>query len=157
MQAMAEIGCTNITSTAVAIRGERLVLARHSFTAPDWPGLDTETIDVVESGADGRIVAEIAFDPDDIAAAIAELDARFLAGEAAAHAHTWSIITQATTDPNHEDSPRGQRMRLTSITAVGHLRAWRHDRVLEAAMGRSCSGIHIYIEDVHRLNEIGRS
>ncbi len=93
MQAMAEVGCTNITSTAVAIRGERLVLALHSFTAPDWPGLDTETIDVVESSADGRIVAEIAFDPDDIAAAIAELDARYLAGEAAAHAHTWSVVT----------------------------------------------------------------
>ena len=32
------------------------------------------------------------FDLDDFDAAIAELDARYLAGEAAAHAHTWSVI-----------------------------------------------------------------
>ena len=30
--------------------------------------------------------------PDDFEAAIAELDARYLAGEAAAHAHTWSSV-----------------------------------------------------------------
>ena len=36
------------------------------------------------------------FDLDDFDAAIAELDARYLAGEAAAHAHTWSVITVAT-------------------------------------------------------------
>ncbi|MEO6793159.1 MAG: hypothetical protein ABI253_00145 [Mycobacterium sp.] len=35
------------------------------------------------------------FDPDDIHAALAELDARYLAGEAAAHAHTWSLVTDA--------------------------------------------------------------
>ena len=35
------------------------------------------------------------FDPDDIDAAFEELDARYLAGEAAAHAHTWSVIAQA--------------------------------------------------------------
>ena len=36
------------------------------------------------------MVARIVFDLDDIDAAFAELDARYLAGEAAAHAHTWS-------------------------------------------------------------------
>ena len=35
------------------------------------------------------------FDPDDIDAAFAELDARYLAGEAAAYADTWSVIAQA--------------------------------------------------------------
>ena len=34
------------------------------------------------------------FDPDDLDAAIAELDARYLAGEAAPHAHTWSVIVK---------------------------------------------------------------
>ena len=32
---------------------------------------------------------------DDIDAAFEELDARYLAGEAAAHAHTWSVIAEA--------------------------------------------------------------
>ena len=47
-----------------------------------------------EIDADDRIVAGVAFDIDDIDAAIAELDARYIAGEAATHAHMWSLMTQ---------------------------------------------------------------
>ena len=47
---------------------------------------------IVEIDADEPIVAFVAFDPDDFDAAFAELDARYLAGEAAAYAHTWSVI-----------------------------------------------------------------
>ena len=42
-----------------------------------------------------RIAAVVVFDVDDIDAAFEELDARYLAGEAAAHAHTWSVIAEA--------------------------------------------------------------
>ena len=38
--------------------------------------------------------ASSSFDLDDIDAAFEELDARYLAGEAAAHAHTWSVIAR---------------------------------------------------------------
>ena len=34
------------------------------------------------------------FDPDDFDAALAELDARYVAGEAMVHAHTWSTIAR---------------------------------------------------------------
>ena len=47
---------------------------------------------ITEVDADGWMVAKVEFDLDDIDAAIAELDARYLAGEAAAYAHTWSVI-----------------------------------------------------------------
>ena len=50
---------------------------------------------IVEIDADERIAALVVFDPDDIDAAFEELDARYLAGEAAAHAHTWSVISRA--------------------------------------------------------------
>ncbi len=43
------------------------------------------------------------FDPDDIDAAFEELDARYLAGEAAAHAHTWSVIMQACAALNRHE------------------------------------------------------
>ena len=49
-----------ITSTSVAIRGERRPRLSLVILAPDRPDLDTETVDVVEIDADGRIVAEIA-------------------------------------------------------------------------------------------------
>ena len=47
----------------------------------------------------------VTFDPDDIDAAFEELDARYLAGEAAAHAHTWSVITRAYAALNRTKFP----------------------------------------------------
>ena len=55
----------------------------------------TELLGIVEINADERIVAIVSFDLDDFDAAFEELDARYLAGEAAAHAHTWSVIAGA--------------------------------------------------------------
>ena len=51
------------------------------------------------------------FDPDDIDAAFEELDARYLAGEAAAYAHTWSVITEAYAALNRRELPRRRRTR----------------------------------------------
>lgn len=48
-----------------------------------------------EIDVDGRITAGIVFDVDDIDAAFDELDARYIAGEAAAHAQTWSVFAAA--------------------------------------------------------------
>ena len=45
------------------------------------------------------------FDLDDIDAAFEELDARYLAGEAAAHAHTWSVIAGAYAAFNRHELP----------------------------------------------------
>ena len=46
---------------------------------------------IVEIDADNRIVGAVMFDLDDIDAAFEELDARYLAGEAAAHSQAWSV------------------------------------------------------------------
>ena len=43
----------------------------------------TDVLRIVETDAEGRLAARVAFDPDDLDAAFAELDARYLAGEAA--------------------------------------------------------------------------
>ena len=53
--------------------------------------------------ADRRRV--VTFDLDDIDAAFEELDARYLAGEAAAHAHTWSVIAEAYAALNRHELP----------------------------------------------------
>ena len=57
--------------------------------------VDVELVGLVEIDADERIATLVTFDLDDIDAAIAELDARYLADEAA-HAPIWSVIAQAT-------------------------------------------------------------
>ena len=77
----------------------------------------TEVLGIVEINADERIVAFVIFDADDIDAAFEELDARYLAGEAAAHAHTWSVITQATLRSTGTNSSR--RRRTTSTSTIG--------------------------------------
>ena len=60
---------------------------------------------IVEIDADDRIAAHVVFDLDDIDAAFEELDARYLAGEAAAHAHTWSAIARAYAAINRHELP----------------------------------------------------
>ena len=92
----ADVGVTNVTSTVIATRGERLALSRARFSGRDQrpEAFQTEVLGIVEINADDRIAARVVFDPDDIDAAFAELDARYLAGEAAAYAHTWSVVAR---------------------------------------------------------------
>ena len=74
------------------------------------------------------------FDLDDFDAAIAELDARYLAGEAAAHAHTWSVDRAGLrrAQPARaaaDDAGLGQHRPPTG----GIVRGRRPDRILRAA------------------------
>ena len=106
VRAVAELGTQNMTSTVIATRGERLVLSRvrsRSATRPEAFHIDL--LNVVEIDADDQIAALVAFDLDDIDAAFEELDARYLAGEAAAHAHTWSVIARARAALNRHELP----------------------------------------------------
>src|ERR1700761_6848412 len=107
MGGVAELWNTNLESTVVAIRGERLVLMRNRLSVRDEEpeAFSTEVLAVAEIDADERGVAVVTFDVDDTDAAFAELDARYIAGEAAAHAHTWSIIANANAAFNRHEMP----------------------------------------------------
>ena len=124
-----------------------------------WAGtsgaFDTEALQIVEIDADERIVAVVVFDLDDIDAAFAELDARYLAGEAAAHAHTWSVIVRAT--------PRSTGTKLLATTPTGSTsttdEVHRSRPVTRSPYVRTSwdltPDLSIYIEAVHRLNDLG--
>ena len=86
MRAVADIGTTYITSVAVAARGARLVLARASGGDRGPGEFLIELLCVVEINSDNEIAAIVLFELDDFDAAFEELDARYLAGEAGAHA-----------------------------------------------------------------------
>ncbi|WP_422206664.1 BTAD domain-containing putative transcriptional regulator [Mycobacterium sp.] len=106
MRGAIELGLTNISLTVTATRGDRLELSRMYVSGEDAPdAFGIEFLSVFEINADGRLVARVGFDPDDIDAALVELDARYLAGEAAAHAHTWSVIANANTAFNRHEMP----------------------------------------------------
>ena len=71
----------------IATRGSQLSLTRHrvrDIDETDQP-IMWEALSVMEVGDDNLMQETISFDPDDIDAALEELDARYLAGEAAAY------------------------------------------------------------------------
>lgn len=81
VRAIAEVGLV-LTSGVIATRGERLVLSRglasEAIEQPD--AFRSDLLDVVEIDTNEQVVARVTFDVDDIDAALAELDARYLAG-----------------------------------------------------------------------------
>ncbi|WP_297737441.1 BTAD domain-containing putative transcriptional regulator [Mycobacterium sp.] len=157
MQAFADIGAKTSAATVIATRGERLVLCRTCISREDHQagGFRIEMLIIVETSADKRILARVAYDPDDIDAAFAELDARYLAGEAAAHARTWSVVTQAYAALNRRELPPTtpdwvniDHRRGTSF-ASGEMPA-----LLDAAWDFT-TDLSNSIEAVHRLNDLG--
>ena len=85
MRASADLWTADVTPAIMATRGERLALAHLCFPARDQgpEAFVTDVLAIVEINVDERMVAFVTFDVDDIDAAFAELDARYLAGEAA--------------------------------------------------------------------------
>ena len=154
MQAIADIG-VDMTADVIATRGERLALTRTRFSRLDQQpqAFLVEVFGIVEIEADERIVARIGFDIDDIGAAFEELDARYLAGEAAAHAHTWSIIARAyaafnrhelpATTPDWVNIDHRRGIAFAPGDASAYLRAWVDSRG------------SVYVETVHRLSNLG--
>ena len=94
MRAVAEVGFEGLTSTVIASRGQHLTLIRirSSVRGSESGEVTAEMLSIIEIDTENRITAAVIFDGDDIDAAFAELDARYLAGKAAANAHTWSVI-----------------------------------------------------------------
>ncbi|MFY1621468.1 hypothetical protein, partial [Micromonospora sp. WMMD736] len=107
LSAIAEVGVTDVVTTVVATRGQRLSLSRGRASQGDQPpeAFHTDLLDVVEIDDNEHVVARIVFDADDIDAAFAELDARYVAGEGAAHAHTWSVIARGYAAINRRELP----------------------------------------------------
>ena len=79
-----EVGFSDIRNEFVAVRGERLGLARAPHRSAD--GAEMVFLSLTELDASGRLRRQDQYDEDDLATALAELDARYLAGEGAEHA-----------------------------------------------------------------------
>lgn len=155
LKALAEVGAGNVTSEAIATRGERLVLSRVRSSQVHG-GFRGDALDILELGPDQRVVARIVFDEDDIVTAFAELERRYLAGEASAHAHAWSVIASAYAavlchelPPTTPDWVNVDHRRVTSF-APNELEPF-----LKATWDVLENDIKIYVENVHRLSDLG--
>ncbi|MCB9417979.1 MAG: AAA family ATPase, partial [Mycolicibacterium sp.] len=157
LQVFAELCSAEATSTIIATRGSHLALMRLQFLAgePGPQAFLTEMLGVVETNSDDKTVAYVVFGPDDLVAAIAELDARYLAGEAAAHARVWQAIAQVYAAINHRQIPETtadfvdvDHRRLAAI-GRGDLKAY-----LAVAYEDLADSV-IYADTVHALNDSG--
>jgi hypothetical protein len=141
----------------IAIRGSRLELTRECYVDIDEADrpITVEFLHVMEVSQSGLAQDIVSFDPDDIDAAFAELEARYLAGEVADHAHTWSVIVETyaafnrrelsatTPDWVNIDHRRGIAFAPGDMTA--YIRAGEN----------LAPDSRIYIETVHRLSQLG--
>ena len=150
---LAEIGVTTTTSVVIATRGTRLAMCR--TRASTSGAFDANVFQIVDIDADERVVAVVTFDVDDFDAAIAELDRRYLAGEAAPYARTWSVVTGAFAALNQRELPATtpdwvniDHRRGTSI-APGEMAS-----LLDAAWNVT-SDLSNFISVVHRLENFG--
>ncbi|MGV0606722.1 BTAD domain-containing putative transcriptional regulator [Mycolicibacterium sp. XJ1904] len=155
LRELAALGVIQISATPLTLRGDRLCLNHLLFQGRDTrpEAFATETVTLTEVDNDGLIVALIAFDHDDFDAAIAELDARYLVGEGAAFAQTWSAVAHFTAAFNrHEydatDCPSIDHRRLTRYTSEDSTVADRPKKALPL-------DLRTYIEEVHRISDGG--
>ncbi|KAA0087150.1 hypothetical protein CIW52_02000 [Mycolicibacterium sp. P9-64] len=157
MRAAAELGTRSMASTVLATRGEHLALIRNRATnRGDRPEeFATEVVCIVDADANNRISASVLFDPDDIDAAFDELDARYLAGEAADDAHTWSVVAGAYAALSRQEMPPTapnwvdiDRRRVVNIEAGG-VKAYLR------AMWDATSNVSMRVKTVHRLSDLG--
>ena len=155
LQAAIEIGFTIAMVGVIATRGDRLALTCVRASGRDPEAAQNDAANVVEIDADGRIAEVVVFDLDDFDSAIAELDARYLAGEAAAHADTWSVVAGAYAAFNRRElagtTPEWANIdhRRGAGFAPGDMIAY-----IQAAWDDS-PDTKIYIAAVHRLSKIG--
>ncbi|OBF66463.1 regulator [Mycobacterium sp. 852002-51971_SCH5477799-a] len=153
VRAIAQVGFTLTMLGVVATRGGRLALVRVRAAGPDPGTIQNDALNMVEIDADERIVASVSFDLDNFDAAIAELDARYLAGEAAAHAHTWSVIAGIYAAFNRRELPGADWV------TVDHRRGTPFASSTMLASIRAIwdltPDLSIHVEAVHQLNKLG--
>lgn len=156
LQAISEVGITNFSPTVIATRGARLALVHTRSSGPDQApdGVLTEEIGVVEINSDNQMAAYVTFDADDIDDAIAELDARYIAGEAAVYSHAWSVVVQTYAASNMQQlrmTPDCVNVdhRHTRAFAPGELSAYMH------ATWKLAPNVWGYVQAVHRLSNVG--
>lgn len=157
VKVMADVGGVGPTSAVIATRGERLTLRLLRFSGEDQGRgtFLTELLGIVEISTDNQMSAHIVFDPDDLDAAIAELNARYAVGEAAPYAETWSAITQTYAALNRHEVPPTtpdwvniDRRRLATIQP-GDMMTYLH------ASWAAIPNAGMYITRVHRISGFG--
>ena len=107
LRARAETGMETITSAVIAVRGDASALdplaSGNTTSGPKY--FHTVALCIIEIDTDERIVTRVGFDLEDFDAAIAQLESRYITGEAAACGRTWSAISGSYAAINRHELP----------------------------------------------------
>jgi hypothetical protein len=71
---LADVGFETVENTPLAVRGEHVLLTRRTFRTST--GFDLQLIALLESDDEGRLIRHVQWDPEDLTAAVAELEER---------------------------------------------------------------------------------
>src|SRR5205823_3013478 len=108
------IGATHVVSTPLATRGDRSVAARLLFIGPDG---EVEVLSAFQIDDHGRFLKGVGFDPDEIAGALAQLDAWYAEELPPEHSEPWRVWTALAEKYNARDFD-GIREELLAADAV---------------------------------------
>jgi class 3 adenylate cyclase len=157
-----EVADLRVVSHTIATRGDRLALFHRVASGRFQQGgtSEVEALVLCELDASARCCANVRFDVDAHDAAIAELEERFLAGEAASHADVWRTISTwmaATREQRWSDAAAlAPRIELFDHrpASFGMLRSQEVQR-LAAAYAEITPGIGGVIANVSRVDGHG--
>ena len=153
-----EPGMVRHRSSVVAVRGERLALTKVRVSTVDMSSGAPQDEMLILYGIDdrGRIALQVTFDVGDLAGAITELDVRYLDGEAAPFALTWSTVVDAVAALNRHDLPAV----TDDYIIVDH--QLQHETVGTSGLAEYLRAsweltpdTYMYFETVHRLTNLG--
>jgi class 3 adenylate cyclase/tetratricopeptide (TPR) repeat protein len=102
-RATADLGLSEVRYTPIAIRGERLALGAELYCGAGDGAVEVRLLTVNEVDANGRFVYAAAFDVDDLDGALADLEDRYVTGEGAGVASTWSRVVAGHRAMNARD------------------------------------------------------
>jgi class 3 adenylate cyclase/tetratricopeptide (TPR) repeat protein len=124
LRTLFETGGSSWRSVLLATRGSRLALVRGRLTDEGDAAdpLAFEHLSVVEVDAGGRYVALVVFDLDDVDAAHAELDGRYLIGEGAPQATLLANVEAFRRAAACGDQEALERILPDDFTLLSHLR-----------------------------------
>jgi ketosteroid isomerase-like protein len=118
---IADLGAQRMDSRTLAVRGERLALSRREAVDDrSESGWTVVFLSLEELDEDGLLSATVTFDADDLDAAVAELDDRYIAGEAAEAAGVVRTWSQFVRHANARDWTAARSLLTDDFALVDH-------------------------------------
>ncbi len=142
-RASADLGVAEMLYTPIAVRGQGLALGEEVYRGRGAGAAEVRLLVVNHVGSDGRFLYNASFDIDDLDTAIADLEDRYLAGDGASVASTWSRVVAGHRAMNARDWHAFSEGCTNDVVTVDHTYGGWTDR----------RGRDAYVEALASLSE----